>query len=110
MFPDENTRRGWMNLASEHVNLRFPTLSVSVMTPFNMYKRGKINFETLVASKDKKLLVLVRDSYEISSHENIVEVINQTTKRFNAKCELTKDKYIFNNHTAIREPFEINKL
>lgn len=106
----ETKQQSWINLATEHLDLRYPILNVGIFPSFNYTKRGKIMFETFVQSKNKKRLTLVRDEYITDTKTNIFEALEHCKKAFNSKCELIKDKYIFDKDHSIHEPYEYNKL
>ena len=107
---EESKRISWTNLATEHLNLRYPTINLGVFPAFNINHQGKIMFETFVQSKNKEMLTLIRDEYHTDPGTNIFEALERFKKAFNHKCELTKDKFIFNKEWSIYEPYEINKL
>jgi len=103
---NEYQLKEWRILASENRELRYPKISLGVMPPLNYNRRGVIRMETFVTNKDKTLLVLVSDAYETSLDQDIWETLVQVRKAFDHRCEITKEKYIFNKDTAISEPFK----
>lgn len=108
---DETTKIVWNNLAQQHPSLRFPNVSLEIMSPFNEFARGKgiVKLTTFIKSKDKTRLTLFRQQFESNKENNIFDFLDHVKSRFIKERNLISENYIFNKDTSIHEPFEINK-
>ena len=93
---DDNKRREWTNLATEHIGLRFPKINLGVVPSFNYNKSGRVSMETFVPNKKGTRLVLARELFYTSPEEDIWASLDVMKKRFIQKCELIREKHIFN--------------
>ena len=106
---DDYKKREWINIATEHLNLRFPIVKLDIISPFNNAKEGKVLLQTFVANKDRTRLTLFRKIHVTRSTDNIFEVLKQLEIRFVKEGKLIEDKFIFSEEHSIAEPCEINK-
>jgi len=106
---DNNKKREWINIATEHLNLRFPIVKLDIISPFNNAKEGTVLLQTFVANKDRTRITLFRKIHVTRSTDNIFEVLKQLEIRFVKEGKLIEDKFIFSEEHSIAEPYEINK-
>jgi hypothetical protein len=98
----EDNKTHWRNLATERFYMRYPYITLMVSPPLR-YDDIKIRMETFVKVKDR--LMFVADSYIADVHVDIFESIPFFKERFIEKCELIKDKAIFNEQSSILDPY-----
>jgi hypothetical protein len=106
---DENKLRSWRNEAEMDISFRYPKVKLGV-TPASAFHDGNIRIETFVASKDMKRLTLVSDNFKYTPSVDVFEALEMIKIKFYAQCELTRDKYIYNEDTSIEEPYFMNEL
>ena len=105
---EESKSRSWTNLATEHSNLRYPVISMDVRSPFNMWKKGQIRFETFVGNEDGSRITLVVEIYHTEPYDRLDDWY-KLRDMFNAKCKLIKEQFIFDKGWSILEPYFMNK-
>jgi hypothetical protein len=105
MNMDEMTKREWSNLAQISAGLRFPNVSLQVISPFSHIGRGRISLETFVKSKDKKRLVFFRQTYETTTDSDIFEFITHVKSRFIAEGKTIESDFIFHKNNSIEDIF-----
>jgi hypothetical protein len=97
-----------MNLATDHIDLRFPKISLQVLSPYNMDKEGRVNMSTFVASKNKERLILLTRSYSTSSSEDVFLVVEKLRDRFISEANKISEHGIFDEVFSIAEPYLYN--
>lgn len=109
---NNNKKREYIDLATTYSQMRYPKFNLRVGTYIDNYSNiynTNVLLETFVSSKNGNLITYVTDQYKITSPINWDE-LTMVKDRFLDKCKLIKDKYIFNNNTAVYEPYEFNKV
>jgi hypothetical protein len=109
----ETRIKHWQNVAKSFPDMRYPlynirlgsTLTTSVH-PF--IPAVSLYLETFVQNDGGTRIVLVADHYTWNG-QYTPEELEHRLKHFIDKCELTKEKHIFNARHSIREPYDFNK-
>jgi len=110
---NENKLREWVLIAKRFSQMRYPLYSLSILpvcSPKSIENRliVKIILETFVSNKKKDRITLIVDRYTFEGQYK-PEFLEESLKRFIQKCEMIKEKYIFNKDNSIIEPFNFNK-
>src|SRR4030042_4236142 len=97
---EESKRNYWKMLAVSNIFMRYPKFNIKIN---NNSEDGVVAFDTFVRDKKSDFIILVSDKFGYNQPLDWDD-LEKLKDRFLNRCRLNRDKYIFNEDTAIKEP------